>query len=95
MGDSQASEKKGGSRKSLNRDTRGAVSVYVAIVAQVLFGVGALTLDVGRLITLHTELQAAADAAAIAGARELNRLPDARAKAREAAAQAVKRFRPG
>ncbi len=63
--------------------------VYVAIVAPVLFGVGAPTLDVGRLITLHTELQAAADAAAIAGARELDRLPDARAKAREAAAQAV------
>ena len=89
MGDSQASEKKGGSRKSLIRDARGAVAVYVAIVAPVLFGVGALTLDVGRLITLHTELQAAADAAAIAGARELNRLPDARANAREAAAQAV------
>ena len=92
MGDSQTNENKGGSRKSLIRDARGAVAVYVAIVAPVLFGVGALTLDIGRLITLHTELQAAADAAAIAGARELNRLPDARAKAREAAAQAVKNF---
>ncbi len=45
MGDSQASEKKGGSAKSLIRDARGAVAVYVAIVAPVLFGVGALTLD--------------------------------------------------
>ena len=89
MGDSQASEKKGGSRKSPIRDARGAVAVYVAIVAPVLFGVGALTLDVGRLITLHTELQAAADGAAIAGARELTRFPGARANAREAAAQAV------
>ncbi len=89
MGDSPTSVKKGGSRKSLIRDARGAVAIYVAIVVPVLFGVGALTLDVGRLITLHTELQAAADAASIAGARELDRLPGARAKAREAAAQAV------
>ena len=89
MGDSQASEKKGGSRKSPFRDARGAVAVYVAIVAPVLFGVGALALDVGRLITLHTELQAAADAAAIAGARELTRLPGSIEKAKEAAAQAV------
>ena len=37
MGDSQASEKKGGSRKSPIRDARGAVAVYVAIVAPVLF----------------------------------------------------------
>ncbi|MCH6577987.1 MAG: hypothetical protein IH807_09180, partial [Proteobacteria bacterium] len=89
MGDSQASEKKGGSRKSPFRDARGAVAVYVAIVAPVLFGVGALTLDVGRLITLHTELQAAADAAAIAGARELDRFPGAIEKAKEAAAEAL------
>ena len=89
MGDSQTSEKKGGSRKTLIRDARGAVAVYVAIVAPVLFGVGALTLDVGRLITLHTELQAAADGAAIAGARELDRFPGAIEKAREAAAEAL------
>ena len=89
MGDSQASEKKGGSAKSLIRDARGAVAVYVAIVAPVLFGVGALTLDVGRLITLHTELQAAADGAAIAGARELDRFPGATEKAKEAAAGAL------
>jgi hypothetical protein len=89
MGDSQASEKKGGSAKSLIRDARGAVAVYVAIVAPVLFGVGALTLDVGRLITLHTELQAAADGAAIAGARELTRFPGAIEEAKEAAAEAL------
>ncbi len=89
MGDSQASEKKGGSAKSLIRDARGAVAVYVAIVAPVLFGVGALTLDVGRLVTLHTELQAAADGAAIAGARELDRFPGAIEKAKEAATEAL------
>ncbi len=89
MGDSQASEKQGGSRKSPIRDARGAVAVYVAIVAPVLFGVGALTLDVGRLITLHTELQAAADGAAIAGARELDRNLGSIEKAKEAAAEAL------
>ena len=61
MGDGQASVKptslkKGGWRQSLIRDACGAVVVYVAIVAPVLLGVGALTLDIGRLITLHTEL---------------------------------------
>ena len=55
------------------RDIRGAVAIYIAFVAPVLLGVGALTLDLGRLITLNTELQSAADAAALAGARELNR----------------------
>ncbi len=95
MGDSQGSVKptglmKGGWRRSLIRDARGAVAVYVAIAVPVLFGVGAMTLDIGRLITLHTELQAAADGAAIAGARELDRFPGAIKKAKEAAAEALK-----
>ncbi len=76
--------------KSLARDTSGAVAIYIAIVAPVLFGVGSLSLDLGRLMTLNTELQGAADAAALAGARELNRFPGAMAKASAAAVGAVR-----
>ncbi len=75
--------------KSLARDTSGTVAIYLAIIMPMMFGVGALTMDLGRLMTLNTELQHAADAAALAGARELDRFPGAMAKASTAAAGAV------
>lgn len=78
-----------GSIKSLIRDRRGAVAVYIAIITPVMIGVGAMTLDLGRLITLNTELQYAADSASLAGARELDRFPGAIARARAAAAGAI------
>ncbi|MCH9053398.1 MAG: hypothetical protein IIA72_20460 [Proteobacteria bacterium] len=75
--------------KSLARDTGGAVAIYIAIMAPVMLGIGALSVDLGRLMTLNTELQGAADAAALAGARELDRFPGAMAKAGAAAVGAV------
>ncbi len=75
--------------ESLARDTGGAVAIYIAIMAPVMLGIGALSLDLGRLMTLNTELQGAADAAALAGARELDRFPGAIAKAGAAAVGAV------
>ena len=75
--------------RSLVRDVEGAIVIYIALIAPVLIGVGALTLDLGRLMTLNTELQSAADAAALAGARELSRFPGAIDKARAAAAGAT------
>ena len=74
---------------SLIRDRRGAVAVYIAIITPVMIGIGALTLDLGRVITLHSELQYAADSAALAGARELDRFTGAIARARAAAAGGV------
>ena len=74
---------------SLIRDGRGAVAVYIAIITPVMIGVGAMTLDLGRLITLHSELQYAADSASLTGARELDRFPGAIKRARAAAAGAV------
>ena len=74
---------------SLIRDNRGAIAVYIAIITPVMIGVGAMTLDLGRLITLNTELQYAADAASLAGARELDRFPGAIARAKAVAAGAV------
>ena len=78
-----------GWRRSLVQDTRGAVAIYIAIVAPMLLGIGALTMDLGRLMTLNTELQAAADAAALAGARELDRFPGSIDRASAAAVGAV------
>ncbi|MCH6578081.1 MAG: hypothetical protein IH807_09650 [Proteobacteria bacterium] len=75
--------------KSLIRDNHGAIAVYIAIITPVMIGIGAMTLDIGRLITLHTELQYAADSASLAGARELDRFPGAIARAKAAAAGAV------
>ncbi len=59
--------------RSLVRDVRGAVAVYVAIVSPALLGIGALSIDLGRLMTVNTELQSAADAAALAGAAAKDR----------------------
>ncbi len=89
MTDSRPKKSGPTSLRSLVRDVKGAIALYLALIAPVLIGVGALTLDLGRLITLNTELQGAADAAALAGARELNRFPGAIDRARAAAVGAT------
>ena len=48
------------SLRSLARHVWGTVAVSVAICVPILLGMGALTLDFGRLITVNTELQSAA-----------------------------------
>lgn len=50
---------------------RGAVLVMVAILMIVFIGIAALALDIGHLYVVRNELQNAADAGALAGAREL------------------------
>ena len=50
---------------------RGAIVVYVVASMVVLAGFAALAVDAGRLYLGKTELQVAADAAALAGANEL------------------------
>lgn len=48
----------------------------MAAVGMVMFlGLGALALDIGRIVSVKSELQKAADAAALAGARSLNADP--------------------
>ncbi len=51
---------------------QGAVAIIVAICIAVLIGILGLVLDLGHLYVTKTELQNAADAAALSGARELN-----------------------
>ena len=50
---------------------RGAVAVFVVVSLVTLLGFAALAVDVGRLYVARSELQSAADAAALAGAWEL------------------------
>ena len=62
-----------GERFALVYRRRAAVVVFVAVTLPILFGMAALTIDLGRLSVVRAELQNTADAGALAGA---SRLPD-------------------
>lgn len=51
---------------------RGTVAIMTGLTAVVLFAFGGLSLDLGHLYIAKSELQNASDAAALAGAKELN-----------------------
>jgi Flp pilus assembly protein TadG len=53
------------------RRRKGSIAIYVAIAAIVLIGVMGLAVDTGYAVTARMQLQAAADAAALAGAAQL------------------------
>src|SRR5262245_6178037 len=65
-------------------DTSGVILPYVTVMLVVIVGLSVLALDGARLMSLHTQLQNGADALALAGAAELDRLPDAETRARTA-----------
>lgn len=73
----------------LLRDERGATAIQVALGMGVMFGAGGLAIDLGRAMHLETEMQQAADAAALAGAAELDGGDNARARATTAATGAL------
>ena len=52
-------------------EERGQVIVLVVVMLVVLLGFAALVIDVGYAYYAHRQLQASADAAALAGAQEL------------------------
>ncbi|ABA88993.1 hypothetical protein Pcar_1750 [Syntrophotalea carbinolica DSM 2380] len=56
---------------SLKKDQNGAVIVLVAILLILFLGIAALAIDVYHVYVVRNELQNAADAGALAGAREL------------------------
>lgn len=58
-------------RKPRRATRRGVVAIQIAVCSTVLFGLTALVIDVARLYTTQTELQAAADSAALAAAAQL------------------------
>ncbi|MDB5350325.1 MAG: hypothetical protein JWN86_1572 [Planctomycetota bacterium] len=53
------------------RGPRGTVIVLLTVMLVVLLGLAALTVDIGVVATIRAQLQTAADAAALAGARQL------------------------
>jgi putative Flp pilus-assembly TadE/G-like protein len=56
------------------RNRRGTIAVLAAVMMPVLLGMAAFSVDYGYILTARTRLQAAADAAVLAAAREL--VPD-------------------
>ena len=74
--------------RQLYRDQQGAVAVLFAILAALLIGVGMLAIDIPRMAVFNTDLQNAADAAALAGAWELDGTTGAQNRAISAAVNA-------
>jgi len=73
------------SSRSYIRSESGAVAIWVAATLATMIGIVALSVDLGRIATSDSELKWAADAAALAGARQLDGLAGARARATKAA----------
>jgi Flp pilus assembly protein TadG len=69
-------------------DTNGLMAPYVAVMLPVLVGFALLALDASRRMSLQTQMQAAADGLALAGARELNKEAGAESRAVSAMANA-------
>src|SRR5258705_1251856 len=69
------------SARSFCADTQGLILPYVTMMLIVIVGVSVLALDGARYMSMQTQLQNGADALALAGAAELDRLPDARTRA--------------
>jgi Flp pilus assembly protein TadG len=68
---SKAAQAMGNHRSTILLNEKGVVLVYVAILLVVFLGIAALAVDVGYVMVSKNELQTAADAAALAGARQL------------------------
>src|SRR6516162_6980772 len=69
------------SARAFWNDTSGVILPYVTVMLVVIVGLSVLALDGARLMSLQTRLQNGADALALAGAAELDRLPDAETRA--------------
>lgn len=74
-----------GTFHKLIKDKDGATLVYVSLILTVLFGGVALAIDFSRYYTTDTQAQAAADAAALAAATQLDGGADSIARATNAA----------
>lgn len=70
---------------SFRSDSRGSIGPLYALALFALIGIAAVGFDFGRLVALHSELQNAADQAALAAATQLDGQDDAMTRARNAA----------
>jgi len=80
-----------GLRAGIKSRQHGAVAIIVAICLVVLIGMLGLVIDLGHLYVAKTELQNAADAAALSGAKELDRSLAGVTRARDSAIEAARR----
>lgn len=71
--------------RSVRRQQRGVILVLAAFFIVVILAIAALAMDVGRQVGLRSEMQNAADAAALAAAAELDGATGAQTRARQAA----------
>jgi len=69
----------------LVRDQKGQILIYFSIMMPVMLGLIGLSLEGGRYLMLNSQLQDLADAAALAGAKELDGGADAMCRAKNAA----------
>jgi Putative Flp pilus-assembly TadE/G-like len=69
----------------LVRDEKGQIILMFTIMVPVIMGVVGLSLEVGRVYLLHSQLQDLADAAALAGVKQFDGLAGARDRAKVAA----------
>jgi|GEM_PF-6104567 len=76
---------------ALGRDRRGAIAILFAISLAALAGMVALALELGRAWNLQSQLESAADAAALAAATQLDGSIGARQRAIQAASGALAR----
>lgn len=60
---------------------KGVLSIFTAAAIMVVLGMVGLAIDTGRMLSTRTEMQSAVDACSLAGALELNGLPDATTRA--------------
>jgi Flp pilus assembly protein TadG len=56
------------------RARRGAIAIFTVLLFLALIGIGAIVVDFARMEVMRSQLQTAADAAALAGAVQLNKL---------------------
>jgi len=83
------------SKPSRRSKRRGAVLVLAAVLFMVMLAMVAFAIDIGYLSLVRTQLQAAADAAALAGAASTNlSLAESRATAQDIAARNIAGGRP-
>lgn len=70
-------------------DRRGATTIYVAFAGTLALAGGVLALDIGRVVVLRSQMQGAADAAALSAAAQLDGQTGAITRATAAASDAI------
>lgn len=72
-----------------SRDCRGATTIYVVFAGTLALSGGVLALDIGRVVVLRSQMQNAADAAALSAAAQLDGQDGAITRATAAASDAI------